>query len=119
MQIEGAATMIRISALYPNEAGSRFDAADYLGRHEPLAREILGRHGLLDIRSTTGLANLDGAPPAYWAISELVFSSRAQFDAAMAACGEAIFADIPNYTSVTPILQISTMAGDAPDATGA
>ncbi len=30
MQSESAAAMIRISALYPNEPGSRFDAADYL-----------------------------------------------------------------------------------------
>jgi uncharacterized protein (TIGR02118 family) len=110
--------MIRIS-VYPNEANSRFDAADYLGRHEPLAREMLGPHGLLEIRSTTGIANLDSTPPAYWAISELIFASRTHFDAAMAACGEAIFADIPNYTNVSPILQISTMAGDAPDLEGA
>jgi len=111
--------MIRISALYPNEAGSHFDAADYVGRHEPLAREMLSPHGLLEIRSTTGIANLDGTPPAYWAISELIFASRADFDAALANCGEAIFADVPNYTSVTPILQVSTMVGDAPDHEGA
>lgn len=108
--------VIRISALYPNESGSRFDAADYLGRHEPLARKLFAPHGLLDIRSTTGVAGLDGAPPAYWAISELTFTSRAAFDAAMAACGEAIFADIPNYTSVTPILQVSAMPGDTADS---
>lgn len=107
--------MIRISALYPNEAGSRFDIADYMTRHEPLAREMLSPFGLVEIRSTTGVANLDGTPPTFWAISELMFASRDQFDAAMAACGEKIFADIPNYTSVTPILQISTMASDAPD----
>jgi uncharacterized protein (TIGR02118 family) len=107
--------MIRISALYPNEAGSRFDAADYVTRHEALALEMLAPHGLLEIRSTTGIANLDGTPPAYWAISELIFASRAAFDAAMAACGEAVFADIPNYTSVTPILQVSTMPGDSSD----
>jgi uncharacterized protein (TIGR02118 family) len=112
---KGSAAMIRISAIYPNEAGSRFDSADYLGRHEPLARSLLGPHGLLEIRSTVGVASLDGTPPAYWAISELFFTSRGQFDAAIAECGEAVFADIPNYTSVTPILQISTMVGDEPD----
>lgn len=111
--------MIRISALYPNEAGSRFDSFDYVNRHEPLAREMFAPYGLLEIRSTTGVASLDGPPPAYWAISELTFISRGHFDAAMANCGERLFADIPNYTSVTPILQISTMIGDEPDSTGA
>ena len=111
--------MIRVTAIYPNEAGSRFDAQDYVSRHEPLARAMLSPHGLLDIRSTTGVANLDGTLPAYWAVSEMIFASRAHFDAALAHCGERIFADIPNYTSVSPVLQISTMAGDAPDSEGA
>jgi uncharacterized protein (TIGR02118 family) len=111
--------MIRISAVYPNAEGSRFDVADYIGRHEPFARKLLAPFGLLEIRSTTGVANLDGSPPAFLAISELVFASRADFDTAMASCGEAIFADVPNYTSVTPILQISAMVGDASDPEGA
>jgi uncharacterized protein (TIGR02118 family) len=111
--------MIRISAVYPNDPGSHFDAAYYRQQHEPFAKGILTPHGLLELRTTTGIANLDGTPPAYWAISELIFASRAHFDTAMAACGEAIFADIPNYTSVAPVLQISTMAGDQSDSEGA
>ncbi len=81
---------------------------------------MLGPHGLLEIRSTTGLASLDGTPPAYWAISEMIFASRAHFDAAMAACGEAIFADIPNYTNVTPIAASQhDWPAIQPDQTGA
>lgn len=107
--------MIRISAVYPNEPGSRFDAAYYLERHEPFASGLLTPHGLTDVRTAIGTEGLDGSPPVFWAISEMVFASRGAFDRAMSLCGEQLFADIPNYTSVTPVLQVSTLAGDAPD----
>ena len=111
--------MIRISALYPNEAGSRFDADYYRDHHEPFAAGILGPFGLVEIRSAAGVANLDGTPPAFWAISEMVFESRARFDEAMANCGERLFADTANYTTVAPVLQISRLASDPHDPTGA
>jgi hypothetical protein len=38
------------------------------------------------------------------------FTSRTAFDAGIAAEGAALFADIPNYTDVTPILQVSELA---------
>ncbi len=109
--------MIRISALYPNEAGSRFDADYYCDRHEPFASGLLGPHGLVEVRTARGVASLDGTPPAFWAISEMIFESRAHFDDAMAQCGEKLFADISNYTTVTPVLQISSLAGDLPGNT--
>lgn len=100
-----------ISAVYPNTPGSRFDAAWYVDRHTPFATGLLAPLGLQRLTTTLGLAGLDGGEPPYWAISEMVFASRAQFDAAMAACGEQLFADIPNYTTVTPVLQVSQPAG--------
>lgn len=103
--------MMLVSALYPNTPGSRFDAAYYLGPHRRLAHRMLDPQGLIALRATTGKAALDGATPPYWAISELHFPDRATFDTAMAACGAEIFADAANYTDVTPILQVSTLAG--------
>lgn len=34
--------MIRISVLYPNETGKKFDATYYLQKHVPMAGERLG-----------------------------------------------------------------------------
>jgi uncharacterized protein (TIGR02118 family) len=99
-----------ITAIYPNVAGSRFDARHYTGDHTALARTLLGDHGLIEIRTLLGTHALDGTPPAFWAISEMVFTSREAFDAAMALHGDALFADLPNYTDVTPVLQVSTLA---------
>jgi uncharacterized protein (TIGR02118 family) len=103
---------IRISALYPNHPGSRFDADYYIARHEPFARDLLADHGLVAVHTMIGLAAMDGGSPPFWAISEMVFTSRAAFDAAMAACGAALVADIPNYTDATPVLQISIPGQD-------
>ena len=105
--------MIRVSALYPNAQGSRFDAQYYVERHEPFARDMLAPFGLGEIRTVIGLCTLDDAPPAFWAISEMTFATRDQFDAAMNQCGERLFADLPNYTDVAPVLQISRLGSDA------
>lgn len=111
--------MILITAVYPNEVGSRFDAAYYLDQHTPFAVDLLTPHGLTGLRATTGSAAIDGSPPAYWAISELRFTSRAAFDAVLEQCGEALFADIQNYTNVAPVLQISSLDHDTISSTGA
>lgn len=105
--------MILVTALYPNAPGSRFDAAYYVGPHTDFARGLLEPEGLVSIRTTIGIAALDGAPPPFWSISEMVFTSRDAFDAAIAAKGDALFADVPNYTDVTPILQVSVLHEDA------
>lgn len=102
--------MLYITAIYPNGPGSRFDADYYLTSHTERAEALLAPHGLRAIRTAIGIAGLDGSPPPYWAVSEMHFTSRADFDAAIAASGDALFADIPNYTDVTPILQVSELA---------
>lgn len=99
--------MFCVTALYPNRPGSRFDAAYYAGAHADLAREMLAAHAPFELSIAIGEAALDGAPPPFWAISEMRFASRDAFDAAMAACGPALFADAANYTDVDPVLQIS------------
>ena len=105
--------MICITAIYANTRGSRFDGRYYAERHRPMAESLLGQHGLHALRISLGVEGLDASPPPFWAISEMIFPSRAAFDAAMGACGDALFADAPNYTDVTPILQLSSWAEDS------
>ena len=98
--------MINILALYPNEPGSRFDAGYYRTRHVPTASRLLAPYGLIGLRLAEGVAGLDGSPPRFWMVSEMHFRSRDAVDRALAACGEALFADAPNYTDVEPLLQV-------------
>lgn len=102
--------MLCVTAIYPNDPGSRFDADYYLTSHSGRARALLTPHGLQALRTAIGVASLDGSPPPFWAVSEMHFASRAAFDAAIAAAGDALFADIPNYTDANPILQVSELA---------
>lgn len=111
--------MIRICAIYPNEEGSRFDAAYYRERHEPFARGLLEPRGLCGLATILGEAALDGGAPPYWAIAEMAFPSREVFDAAIAQVGEELFADILNYTTVTPVLQVSSPGDAAGNTLGA
>lgn len=104
--------MIRVTALYPNTPGSRFDADYYVRQHTPFAKQLLEPHGLQSIRTTIGSASLDATPPAFWTISEMVFDTRDAFDRAMESCGEKLFADIPNYTDSSPVLQLSELHED-------
>ncbi|MEA2768294.1 MAG: hypothetical protein QOD93_1256 [Acetobacteraceae bacterium] len=48
-----------------------------------------------------------GAPPTYTAMGHLYFDSVAEFQASFGPHAEAIMADIPNYTNVQPVIQIS------------
>jgi uncharacterized protein (TIGR02118 family) len=101
--------MFCVMAVYPNHPGSRFDISYYATRHTALARKILEPHGLVDLRVTAGSAALDGGPPHFWAVAEMIFTDRAAFDAAIARAGAELFADAPNYTDVEPILQIASI----------
>ncbi|PXA83978.1 EthD family reductase [Nostoc sp. 3335mG] len=102
--------MIRVMAVYPNRPGSRFDLDYYTTRHAEFARGLLAPHGLTGLRVAAGEAALDGAPPPFWAVSEMTFTSRDAFEAGMAQHGAALFADSPNYTDVEPILQFASIA---------
>ena len=107
--------MICVSALYPNTRGSRFDETYYTTRHTEFAARLLTPHGLLALRIAVGLHDLAGGPPAFWAVSEMHFSSREAFDEAIEQCGAALFEDAKNYTDVNPVLQVSRLL---PGATG-
>ena len=47
--------MTKISILYPNNKGSRFDFRYYVDKHMPMAIELLGAHsGYKGFRSNAG-----------------------------------------------------------------
>ena len=104
--------MIRVSAIYLEQEGSHFDFDYYLGSHTAFARRILAPYGLTEIRTLRGIASLDGASPSAPIIAEMVFTDRESFDRGLAAIGGDLFADIQNYTNLTPTLQISELVAD-------
>jgi uncharacterized protein (TIGR02118 family) len=102
--------MIRVSVLYPQSDGAKFDWNYYLAKHVPLVREKLGK-ALKGITVEKGLAGgPPGTPPSFLALCHLSFDSVDAFQAVFAANGAPLMADVPNYSSIQPTVQISEVA---------
>jgi len=99
--------MIKVSVLYPFKDGVGFDMNYYLDSHIPMVRDKLGAacKGAAVEQGLGGGA--PGTPPAYVAMGHLFFDSVDAFQAAFAPHAAAIMGDIPNYTALQPIIQIS------------
>lgn len=99
--------MIRVSVLYPKKDGARFDWAYYIGTHVPLVGRKLGP-ALKSVAIEQGIgAGSPGSPAPFVAIANLTFDSVPAFEAAFGPHAAEIMADIPKYTSIEPIIQIS------------
>ncbi len=101
--------MIVMSVLYPNGPNARFDIDYYTRTHMPMVQQRLGAP-LRRMAVEHGLAG--GAPssaPPFLASGHLYFDSLEAFQGAFAPHAGAIMADIPNYTSTQPVIQIAEL----------
>ena len=102
--------MIRVSVLYPQTAGAKFDWDYYLAKHIPMVREKLGK-ALKGVAVEKGLAGgRPGTPASFVALCHLSFDSVEAFQAALAPQAATNMGDIPNYTTLQPTKQISEVA---------
>jgi uncharacterized protein (TIGR02118 family) len=99
--------MTKVSILYPNRDGGRFDANYYFNQHMPLAIRLLGPA----LRGATAEQGIGGAspgqPPPYIAACHFLFDSPEAFFEAFTPHAETLRGDIPVYTDIEPIIQIS------------
>jgi uncharacterized protein (TIGR02118 family) len=101
--------MINVAVQYPRTEGARFDMDYYCNKHIPLVAERCG-DALKGATILEGLSGgMGGNPPANVASVNLVFESVDAFAAAMGPHMAEIMGDIPNYTDITPVLEISTI----------
>lgn len=101
--------MIKVSVLYPHGAGSRFDMDYYCTRHMPMVREKLGA-ACKGVAVEQGLGGPEpGSPAPYVAMGHLLFDSVESFQAAFGPHAETFMGDIPNYTDIQPVIQISSV----------
>ena len=99
--------MIKVSVLYPHSEGATFDMDYYVTKHIPMVRQKLGSacKGSAVEQGIAGGA--PGSPPAFIAMGHLLFDSADAFQKAFAPHTAEIMGDIPNYTKIQPIIQIS------------
>jgi uncharacterized protein (TIGR02118 family) len=95
--------MIRLSVYYPKTDGATFDHDYYRDSHVPLAVKTWGLDG----------AEIDkGLDGPYVAAVHFQFESMDALGAAMGNEGTgAVLADVPNYTTITPVMQTSEIVG--------
>lgn len=99
--------MIKVSVFYPYSADAKFDMTYYVTKHMPMVREKLGAacKGMSVEQGVAGGA--PGAPPSFIAMGHLLLDSAEAFQKAFAPHAQTIMADIPNYTKIQPVIQIS------------
>jgi len=99
--------MIKVTFLYPNKPGSRFNADYYIDVHMPLVVNRLGS-ALKGYSAEIGLSGaMPGSPAPNAAIASFTFESVESFTAAVMPHYAELQADIPNYTDIEPVVQIS------------
>jgi uncharacterized protein (TIGR02118 family) len=98
--------MIKVSVLYPNANGTKFDMAYYLERHIPMLRQLLGPE-LKGVSVERGISGEEaGSLPPYVTTAHLLFDSVEVFQRSFGAHAQEIIADIPKYTNAEPLVQI-------------
>jgi uncharacterized protein (TIGR02118 family) len=99
--------MIKVSVFYPWSDGAEFDMKYYLATHMPLVQARLGA-ACKGISVDQGLAGGGpGAPPSFIAIGHIFAESPDAFQAALGPHIGEIMGDIPNFTKISPTIQIS------------
>ena len=99
--------MVKVSVMYPNTAGARFDHTYYRDKHMPLVKARMG-DSCLYYTVDKGLAGGEpGSPAPYVGMCHIFCDSVERFQAGFGPHAKEIMADIANYTDLTPVMQIS------------
>ena len=99
--------MIKVAIFYPNGEGKTFDMDYYSKKHMPMAATLFG-DSLKAMSIDKGLAGgKPDTPATYVAIGYFYFETMESFQNSMGPNSEKLRADVPNYTNIKPILQVS------------
>ena len=99
--------MIKVSVMYPNKEGARFDHTYYRDKHMPMVKAKMG-DACKFYTVDKGLAGgAPGAPATKVGMCHIYCDSVESFQAGMGPHTKEIMGDIPNYTDISPLIQIS------------
>lgn len=99
--------MIKVSVFYPRTDSSSFDMDYYCNSHIPMVQEKVGA-ALKKVAVEGGLGGgTPDSPPPYAAMGHLYFDTVEDFQSSFGPHAAAIMADVPNYTDVAPVVQVS------------
>jgi len=99
--------MIKLSVLYPNQEGKTFDMDYYCNKHIPMVAKLLG-DAVKGASVEEGLGGgAPGDPATYIAMGNLYFDSMESFQNSFGPNAPQIMADVPNFTNLEPVIQLS------------
>jgi uncharacterized protein (TIGR02118 family) len=99
--------VIKVSVFYENTEGKKFDAAYYLSKHIPLVKQKLGS-ACKRVEVDQGLGSAQpGSKPAFAFMAHMLFDSVDAFQKAFEPHADTIMGDVPNYTDIQPVVQLS------------
>ena len=99
--------MVKVTLLYPGGEGKTFDMDYYKNKHMPMVAELMG-DAMKKFTIDEGISGRTPEDPIpYMAIGYLWFDKLEDYQNAIGPAIGQILADIPNYTNVQPVLQIS------------
>ena len=99
--------MIKVTILYPYDEGKTFDMDYYSTKHMPMLANLFG-NSLKKLEIDKGVSGRTPDDPIpFLAIGYLYFESISDYQNPFGPNAQKIRSDIPNYTNIQPIVQIS------------
>lgn len=98
---------IKVSVLYPSGNDKKFDMDYYCNNHVPMVTGLLGS-ALIGASIEKGLGgSAPDVPPTYVAMGNMYFNTVESFQNVFGPHTETIMGDIPNFTNIEPVIQVS------------
>ncbi|MFS4466390.1 EthD family reductase [Maribacter sp. 2210JD10-5] len=99
--------MIKVAIMYPSGEEKTFDMDYYSNKHMPMVASLLG-NSLKSWSIDKGISGRTSEEPIpYLAIGYLYFNKLFEYQNSFGPNAEKIVNDIPNYTNIQPVIQIS------------
>jgi uncharacterized protein (TIGR02118 family) len=99
--------MVKVSIFYPSRPDSHFDVDYYLNTHMPLAIGLLGS-ALKAVSVDIGVfGETPKQLPPFMAICSFTCETAQTFTDAFLPHADVLQNDIPKYTNITPVIQVS------------
>jgi len=99
--------MIKVTVLYPAGDGKKFDMDYYTNKHIPMVKALFADALKLTAIDKGIAGGAAGSQAPFVVICYLYFDSIPAFQNAMALNGKKVQGDIPNFTDIQPVIQIS------------
>ena len=99
--------MIKVSVMYPNTQGGRFDHDYYRDKHMPLVKARMGDACKFYTIDKGMAGGAPGAPATYVGMCHIYCDSVEAFQSGFGPHAKEIMGDIANYTDQSPVIQIS------------